>query len=216
MEATHPDPTVIAISRQLGCGAAHIGRLVAQRLHVHYVDRVVIREAARSLGLNEAEVHDREERLSSIWERMLKVFAMGSPEAGAPGADYRVIPDEALFAAEAAIVRKMARERSCVIVGKAGAHVLAGTPGLFSVFLHAPLEQRVRRLMDVDRSADPAAARARIEASDESRERFLRSLVGACWTDARCYDLCLNTSCVDFTQARDMIVALAGGCRRTA
>jgi cytidylate kinase len=214
VETAHP--VVIAISRQLGCGAAHIGRLVARQLHVHYVDRVVVREAARSLGLAEAEVHDREERLSSLWERILKTFAVGSPEAGAPAADYRVIPDEELFATEAAIVRKMAREQSCVIVGKAGAHVLEGTPGLVSVFLHAPLEQRVRRLMEVDRIADPAAARARIDASDESRERFLRSLVGACWTDARCYDLCLNTSCVAFTQARDMIVALAESCRRSA
>lgn len=205
--ATRP-PFVIAISRQLGCGAAQIGRLVAQQLQFHYVDRQVIREAARTLGLQEAEVEDREERLSSVWEKILKVFAVGSPEAGAPAAPYRVIPDEELFAAEAAIVRKMVREQNSVIVGKASAHVLEGTPRLLRVFLHAPLEFRVRRLMRIDDIADPAEARARIEASDERRERFLLSMVGARWTDARIYDLCLNTSRVEFTQARDMIVAL--------
>jgi len=213
METTHP--FVIAISRQLGCGAAHVGRLVARSLQCHYVDRQIISETARSLGLHKAEVQDRAERLSSVWERVLKAFAVGSPEAGAPASTYPMIPDEDLFAAEAAIVRKMAREQSCVIVGKAGAHVLGGTPGLLRVFLHAPLDFRVRRLMEIDRIADPAAARARIELSDESRERFLRSLVGACWTDARCYDLCLNTGRVDFSQAREMIVALVETARRT-
>jgi cytidylate kinase len=212
METTHP--FVIAISRQLGCGAAHIGRLVAQRLQCHYVDRQVVSETARALGLHKAEVQDRAERLSRVWERILKAFAAGSPEAGAPAVPYRVIPDEELFATEAAIVRKMAREQSCVIVGKAGAHVLGETPGLLRVFLHAPLEFRVRRLMEIDRIADPAEARARIEASDESRERFLRSLVGACWTDARCYDLCLNTGRADFTQVRDMIIELVENARR--
>jgi len=213
MEHTHP--FVIAISRQLGCGAAHIGRLVAQRLQFHYIDREVIREAARNLGLQEAEVRDREERLTSVWESILKVFAVGSPEAGAPAAPYPVVQDQELFAVEAQIVRKLAREQSCVIVGKAAAHVLGETPGLLRVFLHAPMPCRARRLMEVDRITDQAEACARIEVSDESRERFLRAMVGADWTDARCYDLCLNTGRVDFVQAQEMIVTLVENARRT-
>jgi cytidylate kinase len=192
-----------------------VGRLVAQRLRYHYVDREVLEQAARQLGLAEGEVEDREERVSRGWEQVVKVFAMGSPESPYAPPTIRVVFDEELFRVEAAILRKMAAEQSCVIVGKGGAHVLRGHPRLLRLFLHASVDFRVRRLMHVYHIADPAEARTRIEESDENRERFHRSLVGTPWRDATGYDLCIDTGTVDFIAAREMIVTLVESLRRT-
>jgi cytidylate kinase len=208
-------PFVVAISRQLGCGGSYVGRLVAQRLRYHYVDREVLEQAARQLGLSEGEVEDREERVSRGWEQVLKVFGMGGPESPYSPPPIRVVFDEELFRVEAAILRKMAGEQSCVIVGKGGAHVLRDHPRLLRLFLHAPIDFRVRRLMQVYGIADPAEARARIEESDENRERFHRSLMGTHWTDATGYDVCIDTGTVDFIAAREMIVTLVESLRRT-
>lgn len=200
-------PFAIAISRQLGCGGSYIGRLAAQRLGYRYVDREVLRQAARLLGVMEEEVRDREERLTRAWEEILKILSLAGPESIYVPPPMPMIYDKDLYEAESAILKKIAGERSCVIVGKGGAYILKGHPRLLRVFLHAPLDFRISRLMRIFGIADPAETRARIATSDENRKRFHRSMAGVDWTDARNYDLCINTAAVGFIEAREMIVS---------
>jgi cytidylate kinase len=209
-------PFVITISRQLGAGGFYVGRLVAHRLGYRYVDREILRQAALALGIAEEEVRDKEERLSRAWERILEFFALGGPESIYLPPPVPIVHDRDLFEVEAAILKKMAGERSCVIVGKGAAHILKGHPRLLRVFLHAPVEFRVARLMRVRGIPDPAEARRLVETCDENRRRFHRSMAGVDWNDARNYDLCINTGVVDLMQAREMIVSLADRERREA
>ena len=207
-------PVVVAISRELGCGGSYLGRLVAQRLGFRYLDREVLRQAAEHLGLTLGEVEDRAERLSRGWEQIVKFFGAGSPESPYVPPPIRVVFDEELFRVEAAILRRVAQEQSCVIVGKGAAHLLAGHPRLLRLFLHAPREFRVRRLLQLYAVLDRSEAAARIEESDENRQRFHRSLLDTDWTDARGYDLCINTGSVGFIEARELIVTLVEALRR--
>ncbi len=209
-------PLVIAISRQLGSGGSYIGRLVAQRLGCRYADREIFRQACAVLGVPEKETRDPEDRLDRMWEEILKVFALAGPESIYAPAPVPIINDRNLFEAEAAILKKMAGERSCVVLGKGAAHILKGHPGLLRVFLQAPMEFRTARLMRVSGISTPEEARTRIEASDENRRRFHGSMAGVDWTDARNYDLCVNTGAVDLLDVREMIVSLATRMRRGA
>ncbi len=73
------EPVVITIARQLGSGGSYIGRSVARRLGFNYVDRQILEQAARELGVEEAEIADRDGRLQGFWEKTLASFAMGAP-----------------------------------------------------------------------------------------------------------------------------------------
>ncbi|HTZ40813.1 MAG TPA: cytidylate kinase family protein, partial [Syntrophales bacterium] len=81
------------------------------------------------------------------------------------------------------------------------------------VFVHAPLEFRVQRIMKVQCLSDIKEARALIEEMDRRRMKFIRDIVGTDWTDARNYHLCIDASVIDFNSAVSII---AGIVQRTA
>jgi cytidylate kinase len=74
-----PATVVITIARQLGSGGSYIGHLVARRLGYAYIDRQILQQAAVELGVEEAEIEDREGRLQSFWEKLLLGFTMANP-----------------------------------------------------------------------------------------------------------------------------------------
>jgi cytidylate kinase len=209
-----PPPLVIAISRQLGSGGSYIGRLVAGRLGCRYADRGILQQAAVSLGVRKEEIRDPEERQSRLWEEILKIFASGSLDSNYVAPPVPVINDREVFEAEAAILKKMAEEESFVVVGQGAAHILAGHPKLLRVFLHASIEFRIARLMQASGIASPEEAREHIDTSDENRRRFHRTVAGTDWTDARNYDLCINSGAVDLLDVRETILSVAERIRR--
>ncbi len=67
---------LVTIARQLGSGGSYIGQLVARRLGYAYIDRQIMQQAAKELGVEEAEIEGREGRLQSFWEKLISLFAM--------------------------------------------------------------------------------------------------------------------------------------------
>jgi cytidylate kinase len=200
---------VVTISRQLGSGGAYLGQRVAARLGLSYLDRVILRQAAEELHEQEGYLAAREERLTSFWEKMLRQFAAGIPEAGYVPPPLSVAPDEELFATEAGIIRKAAASGGVVIVGRCGFHVLRDVPGTVHVFLHADAEFRCRRVMELYGVGDEAVARRMIADSDRERRRFVEAMTGVDWSDARNYHLAVDTGFSGLAVAEELIVRLA-------
>ncbi len=205
---------LVTISRQFGSGGAFIGRNVAKRLGYKYIDREILRQAARYLGSDEKTLSGREERVAGFWENFFNAFAVGIPEAGYVPPSMRPVYDRDLFEAEAAIMKEMADARSSVIVGRGGFHVLKGRPGLANVFIHAPREFRIGRAMEIYKIAAEKAAASRVDEMDSERGGFIREMTGADWTDARNYHLSIDTGRVDFASAEEMVLRLVESVRR--
>lgn len=204
------EKVLITISRQMGSGGAYLGRRVAERLGLRYVDRDILKRATEHFGGSEEDISFREERVSSFIENLLKGFIYGSPETAYVPPSNRPVYDVDLFETEAAIIRDIADRHSAVIVGRAGFQVLKDRPGLASVFLHAPEEFRIRRVAEGYQLSAPEEAAKLIKQSDARRKRFIEKVAGADWTDARCYHLCINTGAAGLLAAENMIVELAG------
>ncbi|MDB5334235.1 MAG: putative cytidylate kinase [Phycisphaerales bacterium] len=205
-----PPPTIVlAIGRQIGSGGAELGERLARRLNFAYIDRQIMQEAARCLGVDEAHLLHRAERTTGFWEKLGHILSMGIPESVYTDA-LRVpeVTDVALFGVSMQVIRELVSNRDTVLIGHAGFHCLRGWPGLVSVFTHAPREFRVRRMAMRYHITDPAEARAVIDRTDAERERFIRQMAGVSWTDARNYDLCLDMSRVTFDMAEQMVVNL--------
>ena len=204
MTETHT--TVITISRQMASGGAYIGHLIAKKLGYAYVEREVLYRAARDLGGDITDVSRQDEKESGFVENLLKSFVFGTPEAAYVPPSRRPVYDEELFKTETHIMRLIAEQQNAVIVGHAGFAVLRGRQNLFNVFIHAPKEFRGKRLKEFHMmSAEQALAE--IEESDDCRERFLRTMAGSDWYDARNYHLSIDAQATGFEAAADMIMA---------
>ncbi len=199
---------LVTISRQFGSGGAYIGQSVAKRLGYEYIDREILRQAARYLGREEEALSGREERLTGFWESFFNAFAVGIPEAGYVPPPIRPVYDKDLFDAEAAIMNEMADRHNAVVVGRGGFHILKGRTGLANVFIHAPKEFRVKRAMDVYNIPAIEDAASLVEDMDRERGKFIRAMTGADWTDARNYHLSIDTGRVDFVSAEEMVLRL--------
>lgn len=207
--------TVVTISRQLGCGGAQVGQFLAARLGFRYADREILRLAARALTTREEDISWREERPSTFWEKLTLPFAYGSPDAPYIPPPMRIITDDELFTAESGVIRDLAAECDCVVVGRGGAQILRDHPNAIHVLLHAPEAARVRRVMEVYSVADVGEALRTVRQADSERQAFHQRLGHMDWLGARNYHISLDTSVISIDQVVDLLAAFvhagAGG-----
>jgi cytidylate kinase len=199
----------LAISRQVASGGEPIGRILAQRLGFTFLNRSILRDSARHLGQTPQALRGRQERPAGFWSNLFAMLAVTSPPT-APGmlpvAPY--VSDRDLFDTEADIIKEVAGRRDIVLVGRGGYGVLAEHPGLVSVFIMAPRQQRARALMTGLGLPSLEEALAVLEVCDRERGEFLESMTGRRWSEATNYHLCLDTGRLDQQTAADMILTL--------
>jgi cytidylate kinase len=183
---------VITISRQLGSGGAYIGQQLAKKLNIIYLDREIIRLAAKKLSVLEDELESRDERKRSFLQSFFQLGGYCGPDMYIPPHIF-VPTDRELFEAEAEIIKRIANDHSAVIIGRCGSHILRARPNHTSIFLHADIEFRKGRIEKLYNVLQEASSKM-IAKSDSERSRYHYMLTGKKWTDARQYDLSIDTS----------------------
>jgi CMP/dCMP kinase len=197
----------VAISRQRGSGGSYIGRALADRLSLRYIDRQMLRDAAEYLRTHDPA--ERVETAGSWWARLGETLALGVPDGVyAPPAETSY--EGELFEIEKKIIREVVEGQIAaeptVIVGRGAAQTLRGRACVLTVFLHAPEKWRVERAQQIYSLADTAAAQRMVHESDRARARFIKSVAGVTWTDASIYDLAVDTSALGFDAVVDVIM----------
>ena len=149
-----------------------------------------------------------DERSPGLIEKLTKGFSFGMPEISVPLPQNRSVDHKELFTLENKIMNEIADRYKAVIVGRAGFYALKDRPEVFRVFIHAPQEFRVKRILEAQKDNDIKKVQARVKESDQVRARFVREMTGVDWTDARNYHLCLDSSSFDFSAITALIVKL--------
>lgn len=199
---------IVTIERLTACGGLYIGRRLAERLQVPCYDREILTAAAQLIRQDEGLLSGRDERRSTFWERVLGAFSAGTPETEYTPPPFPFVEDEALFGAEAAVIRQAAARGSCVFIGHGAARILAGHPGLLRVFCHAPRDFRIGRLKLLYPRYNEREAAAAVDANDGQQQEYLKAVAGINWRQAAAYDLCLNTALTGLDQAVEIVLAL--------
>jgi cytidylate kinase len=202
-----PNTKCIAISRQQGSGGSYIGRAVAERLGFRYFDREMLRAVAEYLKEHEHDPQD-EQRADSWLDRLGTFFSIGTIETGYVPPSPTVLYEGELVGIENRLIREIVDDHVAVIVGRGAAQMLRGRPGVLTVFVHAPEQWRVDRVQQIYKTADRAQASRMVRESDHERNRFIRRMAEAEWTDPRCYDVAINSMTLGFDTATDLIVRL--------
>jgi cytidylate kinase len=199
----------ITIARQLGSGGSFIGEQIARSLGLKYIDREVLQLCAKDLGVNAADIALREGRLTSFWEKVFGAITFGPPDAPyTPPPLLRRITDRDLFDKQTEIMMRIAEQQDCVIIGRAGGYVLPQHSGSFNIFCHAPLDFRIKRVMELYNAPTPDAARTLIEESDDMRRRYYIEMTGREWTDASNYHVSVDTSLYPLEELANAIVGM--------
>lgn len=198
----------ITISRQMGSGGSYLGQLIATRLGLKYVDREVLHLAAEEFGCDEETVAARAERVSSFWERVLSGLTFGTPEAPYSPPPLRNFSDKELFDKQTEILKRIAAKHDCVVIGWAGVHLLPRHAGMFSVFCHAPLRFRTRRVKEIYQTATNDEARQMVQESDDMRKRYFAAMTGQDWACAENYHLSIDTSLFPLEEIADTLIDL--------
>ena len=188
------DKIAITISRQFCCCGATIGHMVASKMCFYYADREVLHLAAESLGVPVEEISWRDERLASTWDRITELFTFGLPDATYTAPPFRTVTDEHLFGLEGKIIKELAERKDCVVVGRGGLHVLRGHPGAVHVFLHAPVEYRIKLAIDAYHAKTEEQAEILIQESDRARQTYLARMAKYDWMCSANYHLTMELS----------------------
>jgi cytidylate kinase len=186
--------TTVTIARRMGSGGAYVGRRIAEQRGLRYVDREVLHLAAETLGVEASALESSRERVSTFWESFFGGLTFGAPEGPYAPPPVRVPSVKALFKCQTGILREIAAREDCCIVGYGAAYVLPRHARMVNFFFHAPLQFRVRRVMEIYGIAEQENARRMVEDSDRLRAHYFREMTGKDWACADNYHLSVDTS----------------------
>ncbi len=186
-------PYVITIARQYGSGGKTVGRMLASRLGIPCYNREIITMASEDSGVNALLFSD--ERLKPDFLTRVKQRYKGvSVTNEAAGARFN---DDKLFGYQANIIKKLAQEGPCVLIGRCADYVLRDRPDLVRLFVHADARFCLEQAMLVD-SLPEEEVKKKIAEIDSYRARYYKHHTGQDWYDARNYDLSVNSGVLGF------------------
>ncbi|GAB6106059.1 cytidylate kinase-like family protein [Fusibacter bizertensis] len=196
-------PLVITINRQLGSGGAFLGRQLAEKLKMLYLDREIINKVAEELGTLPENLEWRDERIISKWQAIINSIGYSQSVLYSP-AEYIMPSDKEIFKAESDIILKIANERSAVIIGRGSSYILQNHPNHVSIYLHANVEFRKQRVQEIYGVSSEDAIKS-MESSDKFRARYIHELTGLEMNDARQYHLSIDTGVLGLEKAENLI-----------
>ena len=198
--------TVITIARSYGSGGRTLGKLLAEELGINCYDREILRMASDDSGINEALFGQTDEKLK---KSPLFRIARKNPYKGGviPPESADFVSDDNLFNYQAKIIKKLAeQDESCIIVGRCAEYVLKDYDNVLSVFIHAPHEYCMEQAAKKQSMGSKELERY-IQKIDKHRADYHKYYTGLDWTDARNYDLCLDSSKLGFERCVQEIMS---------
>lgn len=215
------DHLIICIGRTYGCGGSEIGFTLADKLKINYYDVEIFDEVLKRLEAEKESVRDRggyrykkdgekgyqyieqetafrSNKKSTLMDK-LKEFNR-----------YHGLPKkDAVFFNQSDLICDMAKKEDFVVMGRCADAILTNNriPHV-SIFITAPFEQRVRRVMEVRGCKSEKEARNMLNRLDKEHVKYYKFYTGRNWGKARNYDLCINSASYGIQGSVDMILRM--------
>ena len=183
--------TIITIGRQYGSAGREIGEKVAEYFGIKCYDKELLAVAAKESGLCHElfESHDEKPTNSFLYSLVMDTYSMGYTSTG-----YVDMPiNHKVFLAQFDAIKKLAEQESCIIVGRCADYALEEYPGMISVFIHAKLEDRTRRIKRLYNMTDDKAKELILK-TDKKRASYYNYYSSKKWGDAKSYHLSIDSS----------------------
>src|SRR5258708_2152320 len=186
---------VITIEREYGCGGGEIAQKVANQLGWKLWDQLLTEEIARLANCPKSVVEVREERNDPLYYRLFESFLRGSYEGSINAPKLNLVDSETILRITKRVVEHAAERGNCVIVGRGSQQFLKNRPDTIRVFLYAPREDKVRRLLARGKSEEEGEQL--VDTVDRERADFIQKYFNVEWPDRSIYHGMLNTAIGD-------------------
>ena len=183
--------TIITIGREYGSAGREIGYKVAKDLDIKLYDKEMLERAAKESGICEElfKTHDEKPTNSFLYSLVMDSYSLGYPSS-----NYTDMPiNHKIFLAQFDAIRKIADEGPCILVGRCADYALEEYDNVLSVFIHANIDARVRRIARIYDLTD-AKAKELIQKTDKKRSSYYNYYSNKKWGDAESYNACLDSS----------------------
>lgn len=199
-----PEKYVITIGRTFGSGGRALGKAIADKLGISFYDKMLLVKAAEKAGYNLEFFEKNDERAPSVMGSAMP-FSFGFypmswiGNTGGCGSD-------STYSAQCDLMHELAASEPCVIVGRSADYVLRDLPNVVNIFVHAPIEECVRRITSRGDVIRPADAKALAERTNKLRANFYNFYTDKRWGHAESYDLCVNSYGCDIDTLADFVI----------
>ncbi len=181
------DNYVVTIGRQMGSGGRELGRRLAEILGIEFYDKKLLADAARKSGLVPELMERDDERTPSV---LCGAFGAGFGSAFASG----MVVSDAVYCAQSDVIRELGNTKSCVIVGRTADYVLRDHPRCINIFVHAPEDVCIKRLIERGDKTSESEARTMIRKINKIRAGYYNFYTDRTWGAASTYDLTVDSS----------------------
>ncbi|MBQ2603654.1 MAG: cytidylate kinase-like family protein [Acutalibacteraceae bacterium] len=178
---------VVAISRQYGSGGHEIGRKLAKKLDISFYDKELLTKIAKDSGMSEdlVKYYDEMPSKSFLFSLAMDAYPMSFTEMPI---------NQKVYQAQVDTIKKIANEESCVIIGRCADTILSDYENLVTVFIHAGMDAKIKRVMERD-ELTREKAKDRIIKTDKKRASFYNYYsLEKKWGDAASHDLTIDSS----------------------
>jgi cytidylate kinase len=194
---------IVTIEREYGSGGGEIAQRLADRLGWKLWDQLLTEEIARRADCPKAVVEGREERTDPLYYRLFKSFLRGSYEGSLNAHKLKLVDGECILEFTEKVVQQAASTGNCVIVGRGSQLFLRDRQDAFRVFLYAPREDKVRRLLA--RGKSDQEAQELVDTVDLERADFIQKYFKVEWPSRSIYHAMINTSIGDETVVQTIV-----------
>ncbi len=195
---------VITISRAFGSGGRTIGKEVAQRLGIPYYDKELVDKVAEESGFHADFIEEAGEYAPVTNSFLFNIAVSPNPMAMM---NHMSMADQ-LFVCQTNVIRRLADEGPCVIIGRCADYILKDREDCLHVFIHSDMESRAKRIVE-KYGETRQTPQKRLTDKDNKRKVYYKHYTNRNWGDAQNYHLCLNSGMVGVEKCADIIVDVA-------
>ncbi|MDE6853384.1 MAG: cytidylate kinase-like family protein [Lachnospiraceae bacterium] len=195
---------IITVGRQYGSGGREIGQKIADHYGIPFYDNELITRAAKESGFAEETFAKAEDKATNslLYSLAMGINVYGNQDFGFTGLSL----DDRIFLAQSDVIRKVADEGPCVIVGRCADYVLKERENIVNLFVKASMSFRLERVVKEYGEEEKKAADIILK-NDKRRANYYSYHVGEKWTDLNNYDLVIRS---DFTGIEQSVKCICG------
>ena len=192
---------IITIGRQFGSGGRLIGEGLAKQLGIPYYDKEILRKASEESGISNHVMESFDEKPTSS---LLYSLVMDPYANAFIGNNFQMPLNHKVFIASFVAIKSIAEEGPCVIVGRCADYALSDRDDLISIFIHAPLPERIRRTQE-RMNIDASRAEIMINKADKQRASYYNYYTTKKWGDTASYHLTIDSSLLGIDGTIDLL-----------
>lgn len=198
---------IITVGRQYGSGGREIGQKLAETYGIPFYDNELIARAAKESGFAEETFAKAEDKATNslLYSLAMGINVYGNQDFGFAGLSL----DDRIFLAQSDVIRKVAKEGPCVIVGRCADYVLKEWQDVFNIFIQASLDFRLKRVVS-EYGVNEKKAGEVILKNDKRRANYYSYHVGEKWVNLTNYDLVIRSDLSGIDNAVSCICAYLG------